>query len=226
MLAPVPEEWLTGPSGKARKELYPAHCESWKELVCAWRKAMRWTDGLDRCLGVVLAAIVSTPLPGTQLWVKVVSPASTGKSELAEAAAVSKKYIMAKSTIRGFHSGYQTDKDGKEDNSLISKLSGKTLVTKDGDTLLRSPNLEQILSEARDLFDCVSRTHYRNKQSKDYTGIRMTWILFGTSSLRMIDSSELGERFLDCIIMEDIDESTMSWRTLCWFAWPTKRAKA
>jgi len=34
----------------------------------------------------------------------------------------------------------------------------------------------------------------------------MTWILFGTSSLRMIDSSELGERFLDCIIMEDIDD--------------------
>ncbi len=34
----------------------------------------------------------------------------------------------------------------------------------------------------------------------------MTWILCGTSSIRAIDSSELGERFLDCVIMERIDD--------------------
>ena len=43
----------------------------------------------------------------------------------------------------------------------------------------------------------------------------MTWILCGTSSLRSIDQSELGERFLDCVIMERIDEELedeISWR--------------
>jgi hypothetical protein len=79
-------------------------------------------------------------------------------------------------------------------------------VCKDGDTLLQSPNLSQILSEARDIYDTVSRTSYRNKASKDYSGIRMTWILAGTRSLRAIDASELGERFLDCIMMDGIDD--------------------
>jgi hypothetical protein len=42
--------------------------------------------------------------------------------------------------------------------------------------------------------------------SRDYNGVSMTWILCGTSSLRSIDSSELGERFLDTVIMEGIDD--------------------
>jgi hypothetical protein len=45
----------------------------------------------------------------------------------------------------------------------------------------------------------------------------MTWILCGTSSLRCIDSSELGERFLDCVIMEGIDdelEDDILWRVV------------
>lgn len=124
-----------------------------------------------------------------------------GKSTLCEALSVNTRYVLAKSTVRGFHSGF-----GEEDCSLISQVADKTLVTKDGDTLLQSPNLGQILSEARDVYDTVSRTSYRNKASRDYTGIRMTWLLCGTSSLRSIDSSELGERFLDCVIMEGIDD--------------------
>ncbi|KKL61303.1 hypothetical protein LCGC14_2196640, partial [marine sediment metagenome] len=128
-----------------------------------------------------------------------------GKSTLCEALSVNKKHILAKSTIRGFHSGFSTG-DNTQDNSLLSKLRDKTLITKDGDTLLQSPNLSQILSEGRDIYDGVSRTHYRNAMSKDYEGVRMTWILCGTSSLRSIDNSELGERFLDCVIMEIIDD--------------------
>jgi hypothetical protein len=80
------------------------------------------------------------------------------------------------------------------------------LITKDGDTLLSSPNLIQILAEARDVFDGTSRMHYRHGLSRDYEAIRMVWILCGTASLRKIDQSELGERFLDCVIMEGIDD--------------------
>lgn len=193
----VPDEW------KAQE----AKCQSWKELENSWRKAMRWTEGLDRGLSVMLASIISTPALGDPLWVKIIGPASCGKSTLCEAISRNKARVLAKSSIRGFHSGYKTGGgEDQEDNSLLIQLKSKTLVTKDGDTLLQSPNLPQILSEARDIYDGSSRTHYRNKMSKDYTGIRMTWILCGTSSLRSIDSSELGERFLDCVIMEGIDD--------------------
>ena len=67
----------------------------------------------------------------------------------------------------------------------------------------------------RSLYDCTTRSHYKNKMGKDYVGVRMTWILCGTSSLRSIDSSELGERFVDCVVMEGIDddlEDEILWR--------------
>lgn len=204
---PIPDSWKKKP-GQAKQvikedELIP--CDSYRDLANACRKAMKWTDGLDCALSVMLASVTSTMVEGDQLWVKIIGPASCGKSTLCEAVSANTEFVLAKSTIRGFHSGFSDSEEG-QDHSLISKVGGKTLVTKDGDTLLQSPNLGQILSEARDVYDTVSRTSYRNKMSRDYVGVRMTWILCGTSSLRSIDSSELGERFLDCVIMYGIDD--------------------
>ena len=216
-LSPIPKEWLEQPASRSKGEGMPlTDCSEYRGLVRAWRKALRWTEGLDHALAVMLASVASTKAVGDQLWIKVIGPAACGKSTLCEALAVNREYVLAKSTIRGFHSGYRVeDGNGGADVSLISQVRGKTLVTKDGDTLLQSPNLSQILSEARDLYDSVSRTHYRNAVSRDYEGVRMTWILAGTSSLRSIDSSELGERFLDCVIMDSIDadlEQEVLWR--------------
>ncbi len=211
LVRPVPKEWLSGPAtalnGKPHSTggtLDPLSCSSYRTLIVAWRKALRWTDGLDHALAVMLASVASVKSLGDQLWIKIIGPAACGKSTLCEALSVNTEHVIAKSTIRGFHSGYKSD--GEEDNSLAALLFDKTLITKDGDTLLQSPNLPQILAEGRDIYDGTSRTHYRNKSSRDYAGLRMTWILCGTSSLRSIDSSELGERFLDCVIMEKIDE--------------------
>ena len=221
-LAPIPEDWVPartpGAVAKGSPEVEPLPCSDWKSVVTAFKRPMKWPEpgeGLDHALCTMLATVVSTLAVGDQLWVKVVGPASCGKSTLCEALAVAGKYVISKSTIRGFHSGYQTDRGGKEDHSLLNLCKDKTLVTKDGDTLLQSPNLGQILAEARDVYDRVSRTHYRNSMSRDYNDINMTWILCGTSSLRSLDSSELGERFLDCVIMDDIDddaEDEILWR--------------
>lgn len=219
-VAPIPPEWSVQrvpDSGQKAADLACLECNRWLLLIDSWKEAMQWTEGLDRAFSVMLAAVASTMCVGDQLWVKIVSPPSTGKSTLCEALDVAKRYVMSKSTIRGFHSGYMSEATGKEDNSLIAKLYGKTLVTKDGDTLIQSPNLSQILSEARDIYDGTGRTHYRNKMGRDYVGIRMTWILCGTPSLRVIDSSELGERFLDCQIMDQIDdqlEDEVLWRVV------------
>lgn len=224
-LRPVPESWL-GKGGASAKslgvsitELAPIPCSNWSDLEGAWRKALKWTDGLSCGLSVMLASVTSTRAVGDQLWVKIQSPASTGKSDLCEALAVNTRYVLAKSTIRGFHSGWREGRAGngeeQEDNSLVAQVRNKTLVTKDGDTLLQSPNLPQILAEGRDLYDSVSRSHYRNNMGRDYKGVRFTWILAGTASLKQIDQSELGERFLDCVIMDKIDdelEDDILWR--------------
>lgn len=207
MIVPTPDEWVDQKK-VSLKDMQCADCTDYNTLVSAWKEAMQWTDGLDHALTCMLAVASSTRMVGDQLWMKIVSPPATGKSTLCEAISVCRDYVVAKSTIRGFHSGYRYDMgDGEQDHSLIRQIAGKTLVTKDGDTLLQSPNLGQILSEARDLYDSTSRSHYRNAMSKDYEGIRMTWLLCGTSSLRQIDQSELGERFLDCVIMDTIQDS-------------------
>lgn len=217
MMRPVPDEWLGDRRSRRNRttsaELEPVYCDNWATVELAWRKAMKWTDGLSCGLSMMLCCTVSTPFVGEQLWVKVQGPASSGKTTILEGVAVSKRYVLSKDTIRGFHSGWKTE-DG-EDTSLVAMARGKTLGTKDGDTLLKAPNLAQILSEARGIYDRVSRTHYRNDISTDYTGLRMTWILCGTSSLREIDDSELGQRFIDCVVMDEIDdefEDAVGWR--------------
>ena len=214
----APADWVPGHARRHVNaiEMELAACISWDELENQWRKTLKWTDGLSRTLSAMLATVTSTKAVGDQLWIKVIGPPSCGKSVLCEAVSVNRRYVTPKSTLTGFHSGFKTDAAGKEDNSLIPLIRDKTLVTKDGDTLLQSgSNLGKILAQARDLYDGSARTHYGNLTGKDYQGLRTTWILCGTESLRQLDASELGERFLDCVVVDDIDEDLedeIAWR--------------
>jgi hypothetical protein len=152
---------------------------------------------------------------GEQLWFKIIGPPSCGKTTVLEGLSINKQYVFSKDSIRGFYQGWKSE-DGS-DLSIAAMANRMTLATKDGDTLLKSPNLSQILSEARGLYDRVGRTHYRNAVMNEYEGHRMTWLLAGTKSLREIDASELGTRFLDCVVMDDIDdefEDEVMWRAV------------
>lgn len=219
---PIPQEWFKR-AARASNDV-PYHeggnlkctpCSRYRELVRCWRRAIKWTDGLDCALSVMLASAASTQLVGEQLWCKIIGPPASGKTTILEGLSVSKRYVCSKDTVRGFYTGFRTN-DGS-DNSIAALAQGKTLATKDGDTLLKAPNLGQILSEARGLYDRVGRTHYRNAVMNDYEGHRMTWLLCGTAALREIDESELGSRFLDCVVMDAIDdefEDDVAWRAV------------
>lgn len=192
-------------------------CSDFKTMIRAWRKAMHWSDGLNTALACMLATVVSTRSVGDQLWMKFIGPASCGKSTLCEALSINEDYILAKSKIKGFHSGWREQGEQKDDDdaSLVQQARNKTLVIKDADTLMQMGNIGEILSEMRDIYDCVSRSHYKNRAGKDYKGVRMTFILCGTSVLRKWDSADLGARFLDCVIMDTIDddeEDEILWR--------------
>lgn len=220
LVDPIPGEWIVGrtrvevnSSGKMGMDCI--ECKDWKTLVNAWRKAMHWTEGLDRALSIMLAVVVSTKAVGDQLWVKIIGPASTGKTTIAEALAVARKYIYPTDTMTGLTSGYQVDRSGSENMSLALKLRDKTLVIKDGDTILSDPALRKILAQFRAFYDRSLRSQYGNRMSADHEGISTTVIICGTSSLRQLDTSELGERTLDCIIMDTIDddlEDEVLWR--------------
>lgn len=196
-----------------RARLGPTHCDNYKELVKVWRKAMKWSEGLDVVLSCMLSSAISTMTMGDQLWFFVVAPPSSGKTTLCEALTVSNRYVRSLSTFRGFHSGMRGE-DG-ENLSLIEEVNGKTFIIKDGDTLLQLPDRNRVLSEFRDIYDGSSRSHYRNGAGQDWNGIRMTCIIAGTNSLREIDQSELGARFLTVVMMEEIEdefEDDVLWR--------------
>lgn len=203
----IPDDWTAAEvDGVNKDEIECLPCDTWHHLVSRWRKALKWTEGLDRALSVMLACVTSTRGIGDQLWARIISPPSTAKSILSESLAVNRRYVIPKDTLTGLFSGYQVDKEGSEDLSLAIKCKNKTLVIKDGDTVLQAPNKSQILSQFRALYDRAMRTSYGNKMGKDHEGMNITVILCGTSSLRQLDTSELGERFLTCSIMDSIDE--------------------
>jgi hypothetical protein len=207
LLKPVPSEWTAGAARKGSVAIECLPCRTWAELKLQWRKALSWTPGLNRALSVMLASITSTESVGEQLWIKVIGAPSSGKTTLAEALGVARKYVLPKDTFTGLTSGYQTDKDGTGENlSLVTKLRGKTLIINDGDTLLQLPNRAQILSQLRAFYSRNLRSSYGNKMSADHEGYNTTIIICGTEALRLIDDSELGQRTLDCTI--PIDEAT------------------
>lgn len=202
-LEPVPDAWPAVKLGS--EELTCLPCTSWKDLLDAWEKAMYMTDGLRKALAVLMASALSTEMIGEQIWVRLIGRPSSGKTTLCEAMTVTKRYVKAISVFSGFHSGYKTDKDGEEDYSLIPHIKGKTFIIKDGDTLMQAMNREKIMAELRDIYDGTSRAHYRHGLQRNYEDIRTTIILSGTTTLRELDASECGGRYIDCIVMDKID---------------------
>jgi hypothetical protein len=205
LIVDVPEHWVEEgkKSIKSDDELELLDCTEYSQLKDAWEDALQWTPSLNTTLSSMLATVASTKLQGDQLWLRVIGPPGSAKSTLCEAITTNRQYVKPISVQKGFHSGYKGSKeDAGKDSSLIPRIDGKTVITKDGDTLLASPNVAQILSEMRDFYDGTSRADYKNFKSSAYTGLRITFILAGTKSLRRLNKSYLGDRFIDCIIYD------------------------
>jgi len=188
------------------ESLIPIERHSFAELCTDYHQSLHFTKQLQDTLTVMLACVLSTELRGDQLWIRVLGPPGSGKSTLAEAISACKDHIFPVSNITGIHSGYIGGKEGrKKDASIIPQMDRKTTIIKDGDTLLTAPSRDKILAEMRDIYDGTSRTHYRNRVSRDYDDIRTTFIICGTDEMRLLNRSFLGERFLDVEILGDED---------------------
>lgn len=208
-LRPAPEHWFAE-TEKAGKVLEPLPCDSWEELRACWQSAMEWTDFLDITLSSMLAVVTSTPLQGDQLWLRAIGIPGTAKTTLCDAISTNRTYCKPISIMTGLHSGYK-DESGK-DFSLMDRLNRRTGVVNEGDVLATAGNKDKILAEWRDVYSGFTHADYRNQDAKSYEGLRMTLILAGTPKLRAMNSSALGDRFLDCVIYKresDIEESKL-----------------
>ena len=208
-LRPAPEEWFADIE-EGGKVLEPLPCESYQELRSHWAAAMEWTDFMDITLSSMLAVVASTPLQGDQVWLRVIGIPGSAKTTLCDALTTNKTYCKALSNLTGIHSGTK-DSSGK-DYSLIDRLNRKTGVLNEGDMLANASNRDKLMAELRDVFSGFTHNDYRNQDARSYEGLRITMIVAGTPKMRMMNTSALGDRFLDCVIYKkesDIEESKL-----------------
>jgi len=199
---------MAGTVVDTQPELEPIPRSSFSALVKDYEANLHFTPQLRDTLAVMLACCISTELDGDQLWLRIIGPPGSGKSTLAEAISASKDYTLPVSNITGFHSGFVGNgqpRKKQKDASLIPMMNGRTVIIKDGDTLLTATNRDKILAEMRDIYDGTSRAIYRNNAAKAYDSIYTTFIICGTDEMRSLNRSFLGERFLDCEILGDAD---------------------
>jgi hypothetical protein len=140
----------------------PIPCHSFSSLCKHYESCIHFSQNLRDTLTVMLAAVVSTPLDGDQLWFRIMGPPGSGKTTLAECISAAREYVYPLSLNTGFHSGYKENPKDEEDHSLLKDMHNKTTIVKDADTLLKNSSLERILAEMRDFYDGVSRATYRN----------------------------------------------------------------
>ncbi len=190
----VPKEWLAAKRQGKTKTVEPKSCKDWSTLTTAWSNALRWRQGLEDVLAVMLSVCLSTEQVGDQLFLQVIGDPGSAKTRLCDGLLVSRR-CHALEHMTGFHSGW-SDGSGK-DFSLISRINGKTLITPEGDVLMSSPRFIEIMSQQRRIFDGTSGASYKNKaEDLRWTGLRTPWIMAGTPALMETDQSRLGDRFL------------------------------
>lgn len=191
-----------------KKEVEIVPCNNFQDLLEAYREQkLRVTRAFEDTLAVMFAVSLSVTAPGDQLWFRVIGPPGCGKSTMAMAFCGS-DHCAELSKFTGFHSGYvgTSGERKKGDASLIPQLHNKMVWNKDADTIMTSPNRDGILGETRELYDGESTAHYRNRKHASYAGHRMAFVWCGTDTLRGLNRTSLGERFLDCDIFLDSDQ--------------------
>lgn len=211
-LSPVPTEWLENANGKPPEPTTPAveplPCTSYQELVEAWDDrpdkpgALYWNKTIDTAFSAMLAVIVSTPLKGAQVWLRVLGPPGSAKSSLCDAICACKDHVFMMSMLTGLHSG-------QGGNDIFQMIDGMTVVINEGDMLVNAPNRDATLAQIRDSWGGTVNAHYRNGVKYSRAAMRTTYIIAGTNTLRKLNRSAAGDRFLDVVIHEKKDRGAV-----------------
>lgn len=164
----------------------------------------KWLELEDDLLPVVpLVLAVANKLGGPAVWLMIVAPPSSGKSEMILGiSAIDGVYALSKLTPQTLASGMRRGSEDKKDPSLLERLKkdGKWLLTlKDWGTItsMQQSNRDAILGQLREVYDGSFDATYG-------TGVEVNWkgklgMLVGAT--QAVDrqsawSLELGERFL------------------------------
>lgn len=152
------------------------------------------TDGID----IMLATFLSQQIEGEPVWMFIVGPPGSAKTEtLSSLSWMDNAYMTSSVTPHSLISGANW-KDNA-DPSLIPKLDGKVMVIKDFTSILsmRDTDKDEIFGILRDAFDGKCGKEFGNGVVRRYES-RFTVLAAVTPSIYALSSSHtaLGERFL------------------------------
>lgn len=152
------------------------------------------TDAID----IMLATAVSQQIDGEPLWLFLVGPPGSAKTETLNALSwVPNAYMTSSVTPHSLISGANWSKG--EDPSLIPRLHGKVMVIKDFTSILamRDTEKDEIFGILRDAYDGKCGKEFGNGVIRSYES-RFTILAAVTPSIYALSSSHtaLGERFL------------------------------
>ena len=150
----------------------------------------------DRIIDIVVAAIIANRIEGDPLWLLIVAPPSSAKTEILRALAGLKDvYLLSNLTPQTFISGARS----KNDPSLLPKLNDKTLIMKDFGTVLtlRPESRAEIFAQLREIFDGQYSKAFGTGETVSWTG-KMGFVAGCTHIIDRHSQvySALGERFV------------------------------
>jgi len=148
-------------------------------------------------IDVTLAVVIANRLQADPVWLFLVAPPSSGKTEVLRALGdVPDVFPLSSLTAQTFASGYE--RKGGE-TSLLPKLGGKTVIMKDfGSVLtLHRDARAEILAQLREIYDGSYAKSWGNGKSFEWNG-KMGLLAGVTGALdrEYAMNSILGERFL------------------------------
>ncbi len=156
-------------------------------------------DGRPRydLIDVALATVIANRMASDPLWVFIVGPPSSGKTEIIRALSdVPDVYLLSSLTAQTFASGFE--KKGVE-ASLLPRLTGKVLVMKDFTTVLTMyrEKRAEIIAQLREIYDGSFTKEWGNGKTLNWTG--KVGLLAGVTPIldrEYAMNAVLGERFL------------------------------
>lgn len=166
-------------------------------VVAEFDKYLVMSEDVKLALKLMAAVCLSNDIDDDPLWLYVIAPPSAGKTELLSQFQESSRCVFVSSvTPHGLVSGWKGE--GSKDPSLIPKLKGKSLVTKDFTEILAMPEVAQneLYSILRGAYDGFVDKTYGNGVQRRYRDCHFSVIAGSTQAIRLKRNSTLGERFL------------------------------
>lgn len=174
---------------------------------------------------VALAGIVANRMHADPLWLFIVAPPSSGKTEVLRALGdVPDVFPLSSLTPQTFASGLE--RKGVE-TSLLPKLSGKTIVMKDFGTVLTMHREArgEILAQLREIYDGSYSKQWGNAKSLDWSGkVGLLAGVTGAVDREYAMNAILGERFL-CFRVKSAPAQDLARRAIAQTATPEREQR-